>query len=64
MGKAIQQTNNKVTPPGAAIDWTDEQLDQLARVTVANIADAKRDLARRDPALARELEGKGNDATG
>lgn len=39
-----------VKPQGAALDWTDAELDQIAALTPAKLADARAD-ARRYPML-------------
>jgi len=42
-------------PPAPASIWTPEEIERLARITPADISDAKADLAGRDPALAANL---------
>lgn len=46
-----------VQPQGSAVDWTDEDLDNMANLTPAKIADAKAD-ARRFPLLAALLNAE------
>jgi hypothetical protein len=38
--------DNKVRPAGGALDWSDEELDALAEITDADIADARENAAQ------------------
>lgn len=44
--KKPRKDDGKVKPSGKHLNWSDEELDELATITDADIADAKRDAAQ------------------
>jgi hypothetical protein len=63
MGQDRTPKDNKVTPAGGALDWSEDELDALSEITDADIADAQRNAAQYpdlDALLNAQDEGEGD----